>query len=1016
MFDSQNNNRGGYNKGDVDTSAAGGNINQQYDMVRCPDKSAAPSTLYTLSTLTPQPFVSSTHNCKKTCSFVAGTHPSFLLPYLCFLLYCPVPLHHTRAWVFKSVLPLHVHPVWRIIRSRAIKYMNSHPGLFNVPCWPSLCSFVFLSSLPRISVGKLKHFMGDKPIIKDKDNKEYAVHGGHAASTKILQSTGKSFLTIEWTNQHGCGGNEHTDPHKTNCNINIQYMCARQYQRSRARLDCDGRCVIKDVDHFNQVIERELDYDCSVETKPVSECLKDTSGASPDKCLEKCAGRGLTANGRLGMCEFKSQAFGDLKTQRANAFSNVDGLDVHRRGHEFVFWYPYPQQDVIQEGNCAYDTSLINAMKANLITQFGIEESKGESIKEMDIFCSNGQRPTKCSSSGIVCPSGSSVIDGWKPYEGMSRAGDYRRGAFFKVKTVAKWVQRDHYRHNCPHAACPNDSTKPCGSYGWGDTANRGADGPAGGISYRFRDGTTTNRQDFTNPGTTENEETRLARWITTNANEKQNRGLHESWEWYDECYRRERNRGLFTADQNLRRNNLGYSSAVYTRQNPNNNRRGYECPEERDYWPYWHPSPWRDIAVLTDRLDLCPYFQSESQNTKSKYWCRNTASNPRALRYNNEKQCIQQKGIWEKVNSHGLPPPECKQSSWSRVNHLGNGRFGQANTYNWSIPYDALADVYGVDLDGNLNGNEQNLKCVIRLRYNMTTDDYDGWKTDSNFNQNQKSGIKSPVQQNPEVNLGADMQALRLAINTAQFGRTFQDRSHVFQLVPRTSHPDDTTDTLNLKGVDIHNLNVRGKRCNIVQCFPSVEYDFVPNHLHIKEGDVVHFQWTGSNTHNNGNPAGDGQAGDAGEGTGGTDRHNVVEMIRDSKNSSFPATWEENTLFKGALWAAPIDDRIAGENELGTGVRRSSGRVDWKKSCGVSIETGEVSDAYQKLASKSSSGCGRPWKHDMAMAHGSANFYKQFPITQKISGNIESQTLDQVRAPSKTGELNNLLNNADAS
>lgn len=37
-----------------------------------------------------------------------------------------------------------------------------------------------------------------------------------------------SYLDVEWTNQHGCGGSEDSDPHKQNCNLVLQFMCQNE--------------------------------------------------------------------------------------------------------------------------------------------------------------------------------------------------------------------------------------------------------------------------------------------------------------------------------------------------------------------------------------------------------------------------------------------------------------------------------------------------------------------------------------------------------------------------------------------------------------------------------------------------------------------------------------------------------------------------------------------------------------------------------------------------------------------
>eukprot|EP00042_Codosiga_hollandica_P057950 m.867356 g.867356 ORF g.867356 m.867356 type:complete len:1326 (+) comp59728_c0_seq2:80-4057(+) len=625
--------------------------------------------------------------------------------------------------------------------------------------------------------------------------------------------------------------------------------------------------------------------------------------------------------------------------------------------------------------------------------------------------------------------------------------------------------------------------------------------------------------------------------------------GMHEDYDYYMNCKYRSRNAGLFTADRNL-----NGQTARFTRQNENGNRRGYECPEERDHYPYWHPSPWVDVAIFTNDPSRCDYYRNETENLVGRHYCwipdafyhskvsqggngnqgfipnteakclklnakgeplmtfmttqsnveyatlqstvaaefarcndavdsavtqcnllgtqaainsciarfvststisedalaaavpsciagsqfpelhpsgsvcpvclqagcaakiipTNTSitsnngcpdgfaidpfsagsclptnclttstfesmkdvdarraaylkANSKVLVNGTQAQCVQRatltqdcynsqikKAQWVRADPHQakypfLEAPICAQNLWSRPNHLGNGVNGFQNGFNLSIP----------------SFNQEN--CVARLRYNITTadynnlDPYNSGQVNSSLNKqgndqsaririNEYHGIPTSDSANPWTNArgylfknnprvqifdfttqvrycntgtlvaadptscvdangkrtlsqatfcpmpfpvlrvnaatGQPLQPLKcvdnatnpsvagfdpsttdrdftlqLAINTAQLGRTFQDRTHTFDVAARNVSTQELCNNM-------YSLNVRGKRGNIVQTYPGTEYDFVPNRLHVAEGDCIHFQWTGSNTNPNNND---------GQGKEGTDRSNVA-------------------------------------------------------------------------------------------------------------------------------------------
>ena len=80
----------------------------------------------------------------------------------------------------------------------------------------------------------------------------------------------------------------------------------------------------------------------------------------------------------------------------------------------------------------------------------------------------------------------------------------------------------------------------------------------------------------------------------------------------------------------------------------------------------------------------------------------------------------------------------------------------------------------------------------------------------------------------------------LQLALNTAQLARTFQDRTHVFYLKPRSLLPS------RFKNSKIIYIGGMGKRGNIVQTYPAMEYRFTPERISVTTNDVLCFAWSG--------------------------------------------------------------------------------------------------------------------------------------------------------------------------
>lgn len=179
----------------------------------------------------------------------------------------------------------------------------------------------------------------------------------------------------------------------------------------------------------------------------------------------------------------------------------------------------------------------------------------------------------------------------------------------------------------------------------------------------------------------------------------------------------------------------------------------------------YWHPTPWRDIAVLTDDTGRCNDYQRKSQNVRDYGMCcdaahLDTTGNCVQLNGtasgvwgpNNAADCkvSRQAGVWVERGKWGTAAPTCKVSPYARDNQPADMShpYGvrpapemPSPKYTWTVPSDVLDKLGAIEAT-----------CVLRVRYNLTSTDYDGYSTNRLFNGVDAKVSRGTSKQNGQV------------------------------------------------------------------------------------------------------------------------------------------------------------------------------------------------------------------------------------------------------------------------
>merc|ERR1719159_1769556 len=262
-------------------------------------------------------------------------------------------------------------------------------------------------------------------------------------------------------------------------------------------------------------------------------------------------------------------------------------------------------------------------------------------------------------------------------------------------------------KNNCNMVLEFTCDTHPQGEENFLQNANKGTDDNQGPLwdtadnddwrSYKVITGTCVQLSNGANTNTPNDPNNIRNIGATYANNNNDNEGRHESEEYYIFAKNRERNKGLFTADQKLQGNDQ-----TKTRQNPGGTRRGLEVPEERDYFPYWQPSIWRPVAIFHNSLTECQTEMAAKASTNEpKSACvptraqingdKNNAQLEELVNQKTKETCEAQDGRWFTQQFTMPGYPKCIQNTWSQVNNLGNvkdtGNGGLPQNWDWVMP-----------------------------------------------------------------------------------------------------------------------------------------------------------------------------------------------------------------------------------------------------------------------------------------------------------------------------------------